>query len=711
MLVEYANSQEYTYRNFNTLHGLPSSETFHAIQDSKGYIWFATDNGVSRYDGYQFVNFDISNGLVNNTVFDIYEDWKGRIWFIALSGRLCYYENNSIKKYQYNHLIINNTTSRAIPVKRSFHIDSLDNVQISITNQGILKISPQGEIINLIDETTNALLIKKEQADHYIMGNLSSSKLKNKIFINGSTKFLKTPLSFHSSSLLFANNANSPNDILFSINNTIYKYQNDTIIELQTFQSDIIWFSRDKSDNYWLSLRDNGIKRFNSDNFKSTDYFWFLKDKEVSSVLTDNEGGYWFTTLNNGIYYLPSKEIKTVEISSKKSKNIYSVAVNDKSVFLALEENQIISYNKKVSKLKEKILFSRDEAPLNLIYHRPMNTLVSGTYFLCLLLDESLKKTDRNLKQRYKNEKAFDGAIQCLTTGRGHYYWAGTYSGIYKIDKKEIIYASNTYDNWKEAVYSIYENEDKSLWIGTFKGLWKYKNGEYVNLGKTNELLSHRINAFFKNSNNLFIGTKGRGLIILDLNDFTTQVIGTGKGLVSNSISTIQQYKNELWIGTNKGVNKIAFSNDSILHISRLDNGLGLTNNEINQLVIDQNMLYIATRKGFNYIDLEKLTWTKIKPQLHIQKVQINSKDTIILPNYKLASYQNNIEISFVGISYKSNKNIRYKYQLLPFDKGWKETIATEINYSNLLPGDYTFRVKAVNESGIWSEINETISF
>ncbi|NJO87582.1 MAG: hypothetical protein HC831_00425 [Chloroflexia bacterium] len=150
-------SQEYIYTNFLTKDGLPSIEVYHAIQDSKGYIWFATDNGVSRFDGYKFVNFDINNGLINNTVFDLYEDIKGRIWF-----------------------------------------------------------------------------------------------------------------------------------------------------------------SKDKKNNYWVSVRNNGIKCYKSLDSINTPFSWFLIDKDVSSVLIDSESGYWFTTLNNGVFYLPSEEIKTIEIPTKK---------------------------------------------------------------------------------------------------------------------------------------------------------------------------------------------------------------------------------------------------------------------------------------------------------------------------------------------------------------------------------------------------------
>src|SRR5678815_4112978 len=67
-------SQDFQFRNFTELNGLPSSETYHAIQDRSGFIWIGTDNGVARFDGGEFVVFNKSTGLTDNTVFGLYED-------------------------------------------------------------------------------------------------------------------------------------------------------------------------------------------------------------------------------------------------------------------------------------------------------------------------------------------------------------------------------------------------------------------------------------------------------------------------------------------------------------------------------------------------------------------------------------------------------------------------------------------------------------
>ena len=86
--VNILQSQTNNYINYSVDDELQSSTVYYSIQDSKGYIWFATDNGVSRFNGYEFKNFTTSDGLITNTVFNIYEDYKGRIWFLSFNGNL-----------------------------------------------------------------------------------------------------------------------------------------------------------------------------------------------------------------------------------------------------------------------------------------------------------------------------------------------------------------------------------------------------------------------------------------------------------------------------------------------------------------------------------------------------------------------------------------------------------------------------------------------
>ena len=99
--------QSPVFRHYRVDDGLPSSEVYHVFQDSKGYIWLATNMGVSRFDGREFRNYDVQDGLPENTVFEIYEDEAGRVWFVGFPFQLSYFEGDSIYKYKYNEVLSN----------------------------------------------------------------------------------------------------------------------------------------------------------------------------------------------------------------------------------------------------------------------------------------------------------------------------------------------------------------------------------------------------------------------------------------------------------------------------------------------------------------------------------------------------------------------------------------------------------------------------
>ena len=131
------------FTNYSMSEGLPSSEVYHAMQDSKGYIWFATSMGVSRYNGYEFLNFSLQDGLPDLTVFNIYEDYKGRIWFTSFSGKLSYYYQDSVYQYKYNDRL---QEKFKMHYKSSIYVDEEDNIYLSVFCAGYFVVNKKGEI-------------------------------------------------------------------------------------------------------------------------------------------------------------------------------------------------------------------------------------------------------------------------------------------------------------------------------------------------------------------------------------------------------------------------------------------------------------------------------------------------------------------------------------------------------------------------------------
>jgi len=707
----WVKSQEYVYKNYDVPDGLPSSETYQCLQDSKGYIWCATDNGVSRFDGYKFVNFDAKQGLTHSTVLGLFEDWKGRVWFITLSGNLYYYENSVISAYKHNSVIDKAVIGYHLPIKQAFYVDSLDNVYIGFIGQSIFKISKNGKL-GKIEHINNQGFIYIDSIYSGINLNIYVPFKENLIgVIKNDVKFLEIfNNKFNNTSLIF-NVEGKNGESFLSFNRSIYQLNNKKITKLITFENDILWFSKDKFNNYWVSIRKHGMQYFSSSNFAGLPNKVFLPGKDVSSVMIDNENAFWFSTLNDGIYYAPTDKIQFLKVSENSAENVLSIGVEPESISLGINTGEIVSYNKTFDKLLKRNEFKHYDLPLKLLYHKQWKSLIIGTLrYAYEMQSMHMKKIVAN-RNSLDNDYNYDKTVKCLIAGNGEYFYAGTNVGFDKFDRNGHVFLSSELYNFEKIVNALIENYDNSLWIGTSDGLWKLENGICTDWSKKDKLLTYRINAMYKNGNTLYIGTKGAGLVMMDLSTFKIKSISIDDGLSSNYISCITGSNNEVWLGTNRGINKIKFLTQDTYQISRLDVGTGLVNNEINQLALDDSMLYVATKKGFNYIELNHFEWTLEKPKLHLENIKINATDTSLLSNFELSYFQNNIVFTYVAISYKSNRNILYKYRLLPIEKEWQNTIETSINYTTLPPGDYKFMIKARNENGIWSNTNDSITF
>ena len=130
-------------RQFTTLDGLPSSQIYQVIEDKKGYLWFATDHGVARYNGYEFKVFSSGEGLADNTVFKLFIDSKERMWMQTFSGQLFYMENDLVKPFAFN-AAAKKIVENSIPL--GFFVDSLDNVHFSCNYNGEYIIDKEGKV-------------------------------------------------------------------------------------------------------------------------------------------------------------------------------------------------------------------------------------------------------------------------------------------------------------------------------------------------------------------------------------------------------------------------------------------------------------------------------------------------------------------------------------------------------------------------------------
>ena len=149
LFISYsAAAQEGVYKNFSVDDGLPSSEVYDIYQDESGYIWFATDKGLSRYNGYEFSNYNSGDGLPGNAVLRFYPQQNGQIWCYTLHQQSLFYfdeEFNGFKAFPYNALLHKNISK--LSIVKSVYVDESENIHIGgYLINGEIIISPSGEL-------------------------------------------------------------------------------------------------------------------------------------------------------------------------------------------------------------------------------------------------------------------------------------------------------------------------------------------------------------------------------------------------------------------------------------------------------------------------------------------------------------------------------------------------------------------------------------
>ena len=152
LFISYsAAAQEGVYKKFSVDDGLPSSEVYDIYQDESGYIWFATDKGLSRYNGYEFSNYNSGDGLPGNAVLRFYPQQNGQIWCYTLHQQSLFYfdeEFNGFKAFPYNALLHKNISK--LSIVKSVYVDESENIHIGgYLINGEIIISPSGELKNL----------------------------------------------------------------------------------------------------------------------------------------------------------------------------------------------------------------------------------------------------------------------------------------------------------------------------------------------------------------------------------------------------------------------------------------------------------------------------------------------------------------------------------------------------------------------------------
>jgi len=694
----YAFCQIPGLTQFTTSNGLPSNTIYDIVNDETGFLWIATDYGISKFDGISFTNYTVSDGLPGNEILYFYKDKNQRIWLASFNGNIGFIKNGSfhnnktdsfLKKLNFDGFVNNifeDTEGNLWFCKNYKNIKKLDK-NLNVTSYNFKKeIIPKFSSCVIEDKNNNLFLfsyytVKKKPY-------LVTKKLNKNYRTNTWQPFIYK--NFNSKSI---NNIKNNSGFLL-------KNANDTIkIILSKFSKHEINYLvkiYNIDNNIWITNLNQGVHIYNKANLNKYPKI-ILPSVRTTRAFVDNENNIWIGSTSNGLYFFPNLNINGIQFVNKKKNDLHTISFYNNKLIIGNEQSELLILNPETLATEFTLTTSNtSERIRHLEQHNGKLYVVSELNLKTLnskfKLENITKISDAHFsKSRLTNFKDI--------TFNNNYLFTANSNGVAKIS----CYDYKVSKLWDKRSTSVFYKND-SLWIGTTKGLFVTTKNTIKNFDIGSHFKNSIIYSLENSPYGLLIGSNSYGLGILNNGKFTS--ISAKDGLLSNYVKNIfLDTKNNIWLSTNFGLNKLVLNKDlSIKNIKSFTISDGLYSNDVRDCYVKNNKVYVTTSNGLNVINLNKEINSNLAPKIHINEISVNNRvinnnNTENTFNYK----HNNIQFNFSGISFKSMGNIHFKYRLKGLEKEWIKTTNHTVRYSALPAGNYNFEIKSISKSNVES--------
>jgi hypothetical protein len=251
---------------------------------------------------------------------------------------------------------------------------------------------------------------------------------------------------------------------------------------------------------------------------------------------------------------------------------------------------------------------------------------------------------------------------------------------------------------------------DSIVWLATLSGLWQFTNGNLIHINNSDSLLNERLDdVVCADNGDLWLCSRSNGVMLLrngKLHHFTRK-----HGLASDICRSLIIQHGKVWVGTNRGISVLSENKIGEWEIKNISLAEGLPSAEINMLAWQDDKIWVASDAGIFSFNANHDFVNHVAPLVYVTEMRVNGELVEFNNAVSLESDQNNVRFSIAGISYKYPKANTFKYQMVGLDTVWHTTANSEVVFTTLPPGDYSFTVYALNNSGVASEQPVSIQF
>lgn len=734
--LSYAQSKNLIFNNINIEQGISQSTIEDIFQDSEGYIWLGTNDGLNRYNGYEFKIYnyeEYQNSISHNGITDITEDKYGNIWVNTVSGvnkinkkteKISNYTeiNGKIKEDSTTEIIVTKDNNILVGTYEGLNIYNAKEDRFDVIleeKDGILS-----SCIYSIDEDTNGniwigteLGLNKLSKDFKVLETYTSESGIYNIFCDDENGFVW---------------AGSDSSGLLKIDTKtkeVKQYINN-IEDLNSLPANQVGaIIRDSKGNLWVGTT-NGLARYNEKNDSFDVYKNKVYDKnslvynDVRSIIEDREGVLWVGTYSGISIFDTESSIKYYNAGLDDgyllSENmVHGIYEDDEGYLWIGSRTKGVNIIDRENNTSKSISMENN----NVIQSNGINDITGYKDFIFVATDAGVLKINKkeNTIQNYNLEDGLIGEnVKDIFVCDKNYLWIGSTNGLNLLDiENDKIIDMTDYVDEGSYVRYVYQGQDGSYYIGFLRdgglGIIEPNSKEtkyYKNIpNDKTSISSNRIRYINEDSKgNIWIGTS-YGLNKYDPKTKVFKRYTTSDGIANNTIYGVLVDDNDnIWVSTNKGISQIDTKNNTVNNLSVTD---GLQGNEFNGNAAFKSKsgeLFFGGINGLNAFYPEDVNSINNKSKVIFDGFKVNDKDYLDINGLKFDNNTENIKIKFFTPVYSSNKNISYEYELIGSNSSKATTKENYVIYNDLLPGKYTFKVRAVDSRGDISD-SETIEF
>lgn len=684
--------------------GLPSTQIYSMVQDDMGFLWFASEEGLYRYNGKEFKHFD-NPDKKGISVFNLRLDQKGRVWCTNLFGEFYYVENQQLNFF---YDVVNEFQLPESIYEFDFLEDRLlifgkaTEIQVDLlTKESQIKRQPN----------PNAYQFSKtvKRNDTLYVSRLANNQLFVDFYTNEKFKS-HTRLR----PILLKNIAEADGKLLLGNMNLYFQEQfpktDSSLFVFKKYQS-----YATKTPSFLNGTRVIGSSIFDNDLWYSTGQGLYvchfderldslelrhhlLPRHSITQTLKDKNDVYWISTLHSGIYVLPNLYLYAHKMKVEAGvptaiefgeKNKVVLGTNLGYICIYDTQSEQFDYIKLPSQVKVEKLF----------YHKHFNQVYISTgentrsYIYDFATKKMINKT--GAKQNIVSAKSLISLTPSqlyYSSFQNEFLLSTDESGFYnrrKIDRN----VSKPEKN----IEALYDEKNSQLYVGYTEGLKVFeKNNEVFPILLNGQVIIARSLTQSANGD-IWVASKKLGLLQIRGRE-VIRVLTEQDGLLENKILAVKAYENTVWFTTEKGVQ--FYDMDLRQFSGAITKADGLPNTSILDFQVGEDEIYFITNQGLFSADKNRV----IKEPLHLKtllsQVKVNDKNQGLVNYFSINGNQEKVEFRFTTNQLVDRKSARFQYRLL--EKGKEEqnwiTLPPSVDnvlFNSLKSGHYRFQVRS----------------